>query len=178
MSSRKGNFLKAEDVIQIVRDELASAYGSHDEKIVMAAIKYAFLKYKIGGDIIFDPKESVKMSGNSGPYLLYSVVRAKKVLEKCSKEDADFDNVDENEKKLLKKLFEYPEVLSEAVKEMAPHKVATYLFETAQEFSAFYEKCPVAGNEREGIRAEIVKLFEMTMTHGLSLLGIETTEEM
>lgn len=83
MSSRKGNFLKAVDVIEMVTRELAESTGqAADEKVVLAALRYAFLKYKMGGDIIFDPKESVAMTGNSGVYLLYSVVRAKKVLQR------------------------------------------------------------------------------------------------
>lgn len=86
MSSRKGNFLKAVDVIEMVARELATTTGVEevDERIVLAAIKYALLKYKMGGDIIFDPKESVAMTGNSGVYLLYSAVRAKKVLDKAN----------------------------------------------------------------------------------------------
>ncbi|MDO5451629.1 MAG: arginine--tRNA ligase, partial [Candidatus Saccharibacteria bacterium] len=82
MSSRKGNFLKAVDVLNMVRDALQSEFNSGDETVSLAATKYAFLKYKMGGNIIFDPQESVKMTGNSGPYLLYSAVRAKKILEK------------------------------------------------------------------------------------------------
>lgn len=80
MSSRKGNFLKAVDVLEMVADELKEQYNSEDSKVSLAATKYAFLKYKMGGDIIFDPKESVKMTGCSGPYLLYSAVRAAKIL--------------------------------------------------------------------------------------------------
>lgn len=111
MSSRKGNFLKAVDVIELVARELNSSLSTDvmlahrtpstarcaspvssnspnsratktDERIVLAALRYAFLKYKMGGDIIFDPKESVAMTGNSGVYLLYSTVRAKKVLQR------------------------------------------------------------------------------------------------
>lgn len=78
MSSRKGNFLKAVDVLGMVGAELKDV----NEMIMLAAVKYAFLKYKMGGDIIFDPKESVSMTGNSGVYLLYSAVRAKKVLQR------------------------------------------------------------------------------------------------
>jgi arginyl-tRNA synthetase len=82
MSSRKGNFLKAVDVLDMVRDALKEEHDSEDETVSLAATKYAFLKYKMGGNIVFDPKESVKMTGNSGPYLLYSCVRAKKILSK------------------------------------------------------------------------------------------------
>lgn len=204
MSSRKGNFLKAVDVLNMIKEELKSEYNSEDEKVALAATKYAFLKYRMGGNIIFDPKESVKMTGNSGPYLLYSAVRAKKILanvgslggghETVSREGYDPSEVSEprdggrertrssklqpSEHALVKKILEYKAVLDDAVTEMAPHKVANYLYELAQEFSRFYENCPVAGSAEEAARAKLVKTYLETITHGLNILGIEIPEEM
>lgn len=180
MSSRKGNFLRAIDVLDIVSEELKEGYNSEDFTVALGAVKYAFLKYRMGGDIIFDPKESVKMTGNSGPYLQYSCVRAKKILEKVSGEAANIEGyvVNEHEKALMKKIIEYKEVLASAVAEMAPQKVANYLYELAQEFSRFYENCSVAGSEFESVRAMFVKVYLATMTHGLGLLGINIPEEM
>ena len=179
MSSRKGNFLKAIDVLNMVREELQNEYNSTDDTVALAATKYAFLKYKMGGHIIFDPKESVKMTGNSGPYLLYSAVRAKRILANCKnnteKKDYTYNNYEKN---LAKKILEYKDTLKEAVAEMAPHKVASYLYELAQEFSRFYEHCPVAGSEREAERATLTKVYLNTMTHGLNILGINIPEEM
>jgi arginyl-tRNA synthetase len=180
MSSRKGNFLKAVDVIDLVKTALKETYNSTDEKVSLAAIKYAFLKYKMGGDIIFDPNESVKMTGNSGPYLLYSCVRAKKILAsiKSKSAAAELSAITIHEKNLIKKILEYKGILQEAITEMAPHKLASYLYELAQEFSRFYENCPVAGSKEEQERAKIVQVYLSTMTHGLNLLGIEVPEEM
>ena len=211
MSSRKGNFLKAVDVLDMIKAELKSAYDSSDEAVALAATKYAFLKYKMGGHIIFDPKESVKMTGNSGPYLLYSAVRAKKILQKldparvahvsdegafrsaATRElvpsahgdgpdghgpKADTGDRTRDERNLAKKILEYKEILQESVKEMAPHKVAGYLYELAQEFSRFYEHCPVTGSDREAERATLTKVYLDTMTHGLNILGINIPEEM
>ena len=179
MSSRKGNFLKAVDVLDMVNEELKSSYNSTDEKVSLAATKYAFLKYRMGGDIIFDPKESVKMTGNSGPYLLYSAVRAKKILSNCNNQ-TQIDEYIYNiyEKNIIKKLLEYKNVLQESVAEMAPHKVANYLYELAQAFSRFYENCQVAGAKEESERVKIVKVYLAIMTHGLNILGIEIPEEM
>ncbi len=179
MSSRKGNFLKAVDVLDLVRTELKTAYNSTDEKVSLAATKYAFLKYKMGGNIIFDPKESVKMTGNSGPYLLYSAVRAKKILEKASN-SAPIKNYTYNqfEKNLAQKLLAYKAVLKESVHDMAPHKLANFLYELAQEFSRFYENCPVAGSAQESERQKLVQVYLDTITHGLELLGIKIPEEM
>ena len=201
MSSRKGNFLKAVDVLNMVRDALRTEYNSTDDAISLAATKYAFLKYKMGGNIVFDPKESVKMTGNSGPYLLYACVRAKKIL--ASVNDAFREHISQRgkygatearndgpevafrksiftdaERNLAKKILEYREILGEAIAEMAPHKVAGYLYELAQEFSRFYEHCPVAGSDREAERATLVKVYLDVMTHGLNILGINIPEEM
>lgn len=178
MSSRKGNFLKAIDVLDMVKSALKDEYNSTDEKVSLAATKYAFLKYKMGGNIIFDPEESVKMTGNSGPYLLYSAVRAKKILSKINAQGENASVSCAAERDLAKKLLEYKTTLEEAITEIAPHKVATYLYELAQEFSRFYENCQVAGSDRESERAKLVQAYLNVMTHGLNLLGIEIPEEM
>ncbi|MDO5480342.1 MAG: arginine--tRNA ligase [Candidatus Saccharibacteria bacterium] len=179
MSSRKGNFLKAVDVLEMVADELKNEYNSEDTKVSLAATKYAFLKYKMGGDIIFDVKESVKMTGCSGPYLLYSAVRAKKILNNFNNEK-NIENYAYNiyERNLIKKILEYKNVLDEAVVEMAPHKLANYLYEVSQEFSRFYENCPVVGSNEEAERVKLVKVYYNVMEHGLNILGIEIPEEM
>lgn len=178
MSSRKGNFLKAVDVLEMIKSMLGG--DKADWRIVMAAIKYAFLKYKMGGDIVFDPEESISTTGNSGVYLLYSAVRAKKILQKRSGrgdkkpigEEADF------EKTLCKKIAQYPEVLREATKEHAPYKLCTYLYALAQEFSRFYEHVKVSGSECENELMMVVQAYANIMEHGLGLLGIEIPEEM
>ena len=217
MSSRKGNFLRAIDVLQMIKDTLKNEYDSADERIALGAIKYAFLKNKLGGDIELDIKESVSMTGNSGPYLQYSAVRAKKILEKqthgltvfsdnasepdsmrfstqTSTEKSRAQSGLENRRKsdvseasekiinhelvLIKKLSGYESVLQESTKDLAPHKLATYLYETAQEFSRFYENCPVQGSENEAERIKIVETYLRIITHGLNLLGIEIPERM
>ncbi len=186
MSSRKGNFLKAVDVLGMIREALQAERGSTDEKIVLAAIKYAFLKYRMGGDIVFDPKESVSVSGNSGVYLLYSAVRARKILQKATPEVLNKKIVQSEKseieqyytRKLNKKIVQYTEIIRGAVQEKAPYKVCNFLYELAQEFSRFYEHVPVAGSAREAERKVIVQAYLNVMIHGLGLLGIEVPEEM
>ncbi|MDO4979063.1 MAG: arginine--tRNA ligase [Candidatus Saccharibacteria bacterium] len=206
MSSRKGNFIKAVDVLEAVRNECQLEAGMRmkekmerirpdvtidpdfsamkvDRKVVMGAIKYAFLKYKVGGNIEFDVESSVSMTGNSGPYLQYSAVRAQKILANMMKDGitkAGDDEwvLDEHEKSMIKKVVEYPNILSEAVAELAPSKICTYLYELAQEFSRFYENVKVAGSHFEYERGQIVLAYLKVMTHGLNLLGIEVPEKM
>ena len=199
MSSRKGNFLKAVDVIDLISGELMKVQeevsrnkgegmsSGVDPKILFGAIRYAFLKYKVGGDIIFDVKESVSMTGNSGPYLQYSAVRAQKVLgkilesqvEKVNKKVEQKDWVLEgSEKNLIKKIMQYKKVLDEVVDELSPSKLCTYLYEIAQDFSRFYENIQVVGSEFEVERGAIVLAYLKVLTHGLSILGIEIPEKM
>ncbi len=189
MSSRKGNFIKAVDVLD--EGEALVERSTRASMVPLAAIKYAFLKYKIGGNIEFDAKESVSTTGNSGVYLQYSAVRAKKILagienaahelsagEKVAKGNGGNWKLNEHEKKLIRKLEQYKHVLAEAVSDLTPHKLAGYLFETAQEFSRFYENVKVVGSEFETERVEIVQVYLNVMEHGLGLLGIEVPEEM
>ena len=119
-------------------------------------------------------------TGNSGVYLQYSAVRAKKILAGVKAGEADFAGweLNESEKKLIKKLAQYGEVLKEAVSDFAPHKIANYLYETAQEFSRFYENVKVAGTEQETERATLVGVYYKVMEHGLNILGVEVPEEM
>ncbi len=173
MSSRKGNFIRAVDVLDSVSELVP------DEKVALSAIKYAFLKYRIGGNIEFDAHESVSTTGNSGVYLQYSSVRAKKILAKeMAGGGAEKWKLDEHERKLIRKVLEYRIVLKDAVSELAPHKIANYLFEVSQEFSRFYENVKVAGSENEKERREIVAAYLDVMMHGLGLMGIEVPEEM
>lgn len=188
MSSRKGNFLKAVDVLQIVRDNLqnvsietSDASSPEDEKLTLAAIKYAFLKYKMGGDIIFNPQESVSTTGNSGFYLLYSAVRAQKILRKRTNKVDNGELTPEEQKhvkNLSKKIIQYREIITEAVREKAPYKVCNYLYELAQEFSRFYEHVQVAGSNQEATLMTLVQAYSNVITHGLDLLGITVPEEM
>ncbi|MBQ6355234.1 arginine--tRNA ligase [Candidatus Saccharibacteria bacterium] len=176
MSSRKGNFIRAVDVL----DEVSELVPT-DFQVALGAIKYAFLKYKVGGNIEFDAKASVSTTGNSGVYLQYSAVRAKKILAAVGNVTGELASgavLNGYEKTLLRKVFEYKEVLSEAVTELAPHKLANYLFEVSQEFSRFYENVKVAGSEEEAMRTNIVAVYLSVMTHGLNLMGIEVSEEM
>ena len=182
MSSRLGNFLKAVDVLEAVDKALESEYNSKDTKVALGATKYALLKYKIGGNIVFDPEESVSMTGNSGPYLQYSAVRAAKIIGNLLQNGVTNASgkweLTERERELIKKIVAYPEELKSVIRELAPNKLCNYLYELAQEFSRFYETTKVAGSDFEFERGQIVLAYLKVLTHGLLLLGIEVPERM
>lgn len=181
MSSRKGNFLRAVDVLAMAADENEAVQGNRDDAPVLGAIKYAFLKNRMGADVIYEPKESVSLQGNSGPYLQYALARAFSILQKQTNNTTDevgADTYDQHERSLLFKLTEYKEVIQQATQELAPHLVCTYLYELAQTFNRFYENSHVIGDEREAVRLQLVTAYANILRDGLSVLGIPTPERM
>lgn len=180
MSSRKGNFLRAVDVLDAAADENEVAQGNRDEAPVLGAVKYSFLKNRIGPDIIFDPKESVSIVGNSGPYLQYSHARAVSIVDKSTTnfQDEVTPEFDEYERALLVKMTEYKDVIMNATRELSPHVVCTYLYELAQTFNRFYEKSHVIGDEREVLRVQLVRAYASILKNGLTVLGIPAPDKL
>lgn len=179
MSSRKGNFLRAVDVIDIAAEENEKAQGNRNDDAVLGAIKYAFLKNRVGPDVIFEPRESVALQGNSGPYLQYAHARAQSILRKLLEIHQSGDvTFDPAERKLLVKMTEYPEVVAAATLSLEPHLIATYLYEMAQEFNRFYESSKIVGDEREAIRGRLVAAYTAILKNGLGLLGIKAPDHM
>lgn len=181
MSSRKGNFLRAVDVLEVAASENEKVQGNRNEAPVLGAIKYAFLKNKIGPDVIFDPIESVSLQGNSGPYLQYAHARAVSIVNRVTPgpgETMHDQAFDDSERSLLIKMTEYSDVIQRATLVLAPHLVCTYLFELAQVFNRFYEKSRIAGDDREAIRLQLVKAYTAILCRGLTVLGIPAPETM
>ncbi len=173
MASRKGNILRATDILDSAAEANKKARGEQvEESSTNAAVKYAMLKQRIGGDVIYDPAESVSMEGNSGPYLQYAHARARSILAKSKAEAADLPDLQADERSLARKISEYPEAVNKAVDELMPHHICTYLYELAQTFNRFYEKNRVIGDDREAGRKQLVQHYADVLKHGLGILGI------
>lgn len=178
MSSRKGNIFRAVDVLDAAHEANNESTGRNDEQAELGAVKYAFLKQRIGADIIYDPKESVSLEGNSGPYLQYAHARARSILSKAAVEQSTPPELQDGERSLLSKLSEYVEVVNRATAELLPHHICTYLYELAQEFNRFYEHNRVVGDERQAVRLQLVQRYADSLKKGLGLLGISAPERM
>lgn len=178
MSSRKGKVYTA---IQLMADVQVAAKKLHGEnpEIEYGAIKYGFLKHRLGSNIIYDAKESVSLEGNSGPYLQYAHARACAVLAKAESEQPAGDEIislDDNERSLARMISEYPEVAEKATTELMPHYIATYLYELAQAFNRFYENSRVIGDERQALRLQLTKAYADVLKDGLGVLNISAPE--
>lgn len=181
MSSRLGNVSRAVDVLDEIKvraSELAKDNQKLTNQIALGAIKYAFVKYRLGGDIAFDIEETVNLHGNSGTYIQYAHARACSILAKSSKAPSTELNTTESERKLLQKLSEFPGIVAKAASEYMVHGICRYLYELAQEFNRFYEQNRVIGDDREELRLALVARYRDTLAEGLSLLGIDAPERM
>lgn len=180
MSSRTGEVYGAVNLLTDVAQELKKRYPDSTEGTDLAAIKYGFLKHRLGSDIVYDVAEAISLEGNSGPYLQYAHARARNILAKAGEQKSSEEEVmfDQNERSLARKISEYPEVVEKATRELLPHYICTYLYELAQIFNRFYEKSRVIGDEREQLRLRLVKSYAETLKSGLSLLGISAPDKM
>lgn len=178
MSSRKGNFLTADDILESANQANKELNEKPDFQITLAAVKFALLKNSVGGDIIYDPKESVSLEGKSGPYLQYALVRARSILSKAQPTASSANNLEADERKLARKLSEYPEIFAISREELSPHHLCNYLYELAQVFNRFYENNRVLDDERSGIRLFLVEKYKDVLEEGLGLLGISSPDKM
>ncbi len=173
MSSRKGNILRATDILDAAADAAQKATGDKNDDTVLAAVKYAFLKQRIGGDIIYNPDESVSLEGNSGPYLQYAHARACSILQKVVDIEGEIaKELEADERTLARKISEYPEVVQKAVVDTMPHHICVYLYELAQTFNRFYEHNRVVGSDRQATRKLLVQMYADVLKDGLALLNI------
>lgn len=177
MSSRTGDVVTVDWLFEEVTKAIEARGGEATDEIVAGALRYQFLRVKIGSDVIFDVNEAVSLTGNTGSYLQYAHARAKSILRKATPEQA-LQIVHEEDRGLVRKLGEYSEVVTVALRTLEPHHICTYLFELAQEFNRYYEINQVVGSEHEAHRAALVAAYARTLETGLALLGIQAPERM
>jgi arginyl-tRNA synthetase len=194
MSGRFGIYVNVDDVLDSLRAKAReqSAEGNPSassswlstvsEKLAVAALRYDMVKQDLDKTITFDLKESLKLEGDTGPYLVYSYARASRLLEKMGFTPvrvsrpvaAQLKGVDERRLFLLMSKFDME--LENAERAMAPRKIAQYAHDLAVAFNQFYETSPVISEkdvEVKKARAYLVLGYKMAMTQVLNLLGIE-----
>ena len=183
MSSRLGNVARGIDVVDLVREKVRTVVTDESivEAVTLGAIKYAFAKYRIGGDIAFDMEETVSLTGNSGPYIQYAYARARSILRKSAQQELPKlfdDELNESERLLVQKMTQFQEVVDRSADEFAPHHICNYMYELAQEFNRFYEKNRVIGDPQEISRVTLVSRYAAILREGLLILGIVAPEKM
>lgn len=180
MSSRSGDVVEVEWLLDQIHDAIKKRGAEPTKEIIVGAVRYEFLKTRIGSDVIFDINDAASISGNSGPYLQYAHARACAILRKISTKTniKAIGELDDNEHALLLKLSEYNEQKNRSILELMPHHLCVYLFELTQVFNSFYENSRVIGDEREQLRMGLVSKYQHILAAGLDILGIPAVEKM
>jgi arginyl-tRNA synthetase len=194
MSTRKGKVIYLDDLIdeavQKAKEEIEKRREVPAElldkiafKIGTSAVRYNIIKVQSEKSIVFDWSEALNFEGDSAPFILYTYVRAKSILNK----EGDLKNFepallkDPQELKLIKLLAKYSEIIEISAKEYKPYKIAIYCFDLAMQFNQFYRDCPVlkAGTtELKNARLALVSAFKIVIENCAALLGLNMPEEM
>lgn len=188
MSTRKGNVIWLEDVLDeaISRAKKISSERSISneisKKIAVGALKWNDLKRDCKQDVVFDWDDILNMSGNSGPYMQYTYARIQSIFNKIgNKSSATFDDVKLNteERALVSTLTLFQETVESATINYSPHLICNYLYDLAQKFNLFYEKCPIlkADKPTQNLRLLLATSTALVIKDGLNLLGIEVVDK-
>jgi len=158
------------------------------EAVGIAALKYADLSTDRVKDYTFSFDRMLSFEGNTGPYLLYALVRIKSIFRKAAErgvgagwETASPSVIAPAEKQLALAILRFPGTLRAVTDLLEPHRMCQYLYELAGAFSAFFENCPVVTAETDELRRGRLKLAAITgrvLEDGLHVLGIPTLERM
>ena len=196
MSSREGNILTAEWLLDETKKKVADLMSGNDreyvsgideisEKVSIASIKHAFLKVGVGKDVVFDFDEAISFDGNTGPYLLYVYARCNSMVNDSDVEpnglvclDSCVDNA--YVKDLTLALSNYRDTLLGSAVNYSPSMLVQYMFDLGKSFNNFYQNVRVldAPKEEQQLLINIVYATMYTMKDGLKNLGIEVVEEM
>ncbi len=192
MSGRKGIGVKTKDLIRLMTEKIKeeklkdNSKNVDPQKIANGAIKLYMLKNHYSSPVYFDYSDALSIEGFTGPYLQYSYARAKSILRKAEDIKSKFKvfnphhELDENEFKLIKTIYEWEDVLKSAEKSFAFSYVAEYLFKLSSEFNSFYHTSNVLNSEENTklFRLALVEAFSNILKDGLQILGVETLEIM
>jgi len=192
-SGRKGTWvgftadeLLAEAKSRVMEKIKLDAHSEQKESISkmvgVGAIRFSFLRTTSDKRITFKWDEALNMEGDSGPYLQYAFVRTQGILEKTHEKAAiESESFNDAEKRLIRQLMLFPDIVARASKETAPHHIAQYSLELSTNFSGFYGASPVLSVEDPKVRhtrLAIVSATSIGLRNSLSLLGIECPKKM
>ena len=197
MKSREGTVVDADDLIYDLIDsvkhtsESLDKYKSNNEtldfdeykKIALGALKYYILKVDPKKNILFNPEESIDLSGNTGPFIQYAYVRIQSILKKVNK-DIQIDKsykLNDKEKEVIKTIYEYPSVIIGSYNELSPALIANYLYDLVRNYNSLYQNHHILNSETKestSIRLIISQKTSHIIESACDLLGIDLPDRM
>lgn len=194
MSTRKGNILKLQDVLDEAHKRATAVIKEHGDKIQtddvdglaemmgQGAVVYGVLSQNRKMDMIFDWDKALSFDGNSAPYLQYTHARAKSIVEKAEGvgDIETIDSLSVKERLLLNTLLQFDGVLHETQKSSMPHILANYLYELCRDYNSFYNDDPILKAEEpaRSFRVHLTNLTADVLKTGANLLTISVPDRM
>ncbi len=196
--TRDGGLLRLETLRNQVKEEVYSKMTDRDfteeeakeiaEQVGLAAIKYGDLSNQASKDYIFDLERFSSFEGNTGPYILYTIVRIKSLLSRYVAEGGSLDEnaellepASESETGVYLTLMKFGEMMASAYEEKAPHKVCQFIYELAEAFNRFYHENKILGEEDEKRRISYLSMLDLVkrvLETCIDVLGFEAPDKM
>ena len=196
--TRDGGVMRLETLISDINEEMyRKIMDNHEidpeearktaEIVGLAAIKYGDLSNQASKDYIFDPDRFTSFEGNTGPYILYTIVRIKSILTRYTQENGDIascrlaEPTGTGEKDLMLALTRFGSAVDGAYREIAPHRICSYIYDLANAFNRFYHETRIMTEKDETQKASWIALLELTrrvLETAIDLLGFAAPEKM
>ncbi len=196
--TREGGVMRLERLISEINEEMykkivenRSVKGDDAHKtaemVGLSAIKYGDLSNQASKDYVFDVDRFTSFEGNTGPYILYTIVRIKSILNRYKEaggnpeEGVILGAANDSEKALMMVLSRLNSVIQPAFQEKAPHKICSYIYELANAFNSFYHETKILGEENEKQKTSWIQVLVLTkkvLETCIGLLGFEAPDRM
>lgn len=196
--TREGGVMRLESLIAEIDEEMyrkitdnrtvGEEEARETAKIVgLSAIKYGDLSNQAAKDYVFDVDRFTSFEGNTGPYILYTIVRIKSILNKYTEAGESLEGLviagahGYEEKALMLEAAKYNGVMETAFEELAPHKICAYIYELANAFNRFYHETKILAEEDKEVRKSYIALLVLTkkiLESCIDVLGFEAPERM
>ncbi len=191
--TRAGGVMRLEELIReitefvtekVIENKIVSADAVEETaaKIAMAALKYGDLSNLATKDYIFDMDRFASFEGNTGPYILYSIVRIKSILSKCK-----VDNIrilaprNDVEKELMLQMIRFADNMEIAYRDSAPNIICAYIYDLCTALNRFYHETRILTEEDERAKQSYLSMISVAkgiLETCISLLGFEAPEKM
>ncbi len=196
--TREGGVMRLERLISEINEEMYQKIISGREVseedarrtaaiVGLSAIKYGDLSNQASKDYIFDIDRFTSFEGDTGPYILYTIVRIKSILSKYAEQGGSLDNLqicsaqNASEKALMLEISKFNAMMENACTEAAPHKVCAYIYDLANAFNKFYHETKILTEEDNAKKAAWIALLLLTknvLEASIDVLGFEAPEKM
>ena len=196
--TRDGGVMRLENLISDIDEEMFHkivenrSVKDQDAKetaeiVGLSAIKYGDLSNQATKDYVFDIDRFTSFEGNTGPYILYTIVRIKSILNRYKEEGGNLDAgeilpaVNASQKNLMLELTRFGNTIENAFEEKAPHKICAYIYEVSNAFNSFYHETKILSEEDQAQKESFLKLLGLTkdiLETSIDLLGFSAPDRM